>query len=194
MCENIQNTKKGGGWQNKLSKLNKGSHKEAFEAFMQCNTSEKWCENMAESRPFSDYQSVLDSADTHWAESKEKDLLQAFEGHPEIGDVSTLREKYRNTAKSAGHEQSGVNTATENTLQSLSQGNKDYKEKFGFIFIVCASGKSADEMLALLLERLPNSRDIELVNAGAEQLKITHIRLDKLLGFSPNLAIETRRK
>ena len=185
MCKNIQNTKKGGGGQNKLSKLNKGSHKEAFEAFMQCNTSEKWCENMAESRPFSDYQSVLDSADTHWAESKEKDLLQAFEGHPEIGDVSTLREKYRNTAKSAGHEQSGVNTATENTLQSLSQGNKDYKEKFGFIFIVCASGKSADEMLALLLERLPNSREQELVNAGEEQRRITHIRLDKLLGFSP---------
>jgi len=177
---------KQGGWQRKnLSKLNKNTPKEAFEAFMQCNTSEKWCESMVTGRPYVDYQSVLDSADEFWGKSEEKDLLQAFEGHPEIGDVSTLREKYRNTAKSAGHEQSGVNTATENTLQSLSQGNKDYKEKFGFIFIVCASGKSADEMLALLLERLPNSRDLELVNAGEEQRKITHLRLDKLLGFSP---------
>jgi 2-oxo-4-hydroxy-4-carboxy-5-ureidoimidazoline decarboxylase len=177
---------KKGGWQSKnLSKLNENTKKEVFEAFMQCNTSEKWCESMADSRPYADYQSVLDNADAFWGESEEKDLLQAFEGHPEIGDVSTLREKYRNTEKLAGHEQSGVNTATENTLQSLSQANKDYKEKFGFIFIVCASGKSADEMLALLLARLPNTRDEELVNAAEEQRKITHLRLDKFLNFSP---------
>lgn len=182
MTDQIQNTKKQGGWALKnLSQLNKSTSKEALESFMQCNTSEKWCGSMAESRPYADYQSVLNSADEFWAESKEKDLLQAFEGHPEIGDVSTLREKYRNTEKLAGHEQSGVNTATENTLQSLSQGNKDYKEKFGFIFIVCASGKSADEMLGLLLKRLPNSREQELINATEEQRKITHIRLEKLL-------------
>ncbi len=186
MINKIQNGKKQGGWQRKnLSKLNKNTQKEAFEAFMQCNTSESWCESMADSRPYADYQSVLNNADAFWGKSEEKDLLQAFEGHPEIGDVSTLREKYRNTAKLAGHEQSGVNTATENTLQYLSQGNKDYKEKFGFIFIVCASGKSADEMLELLLERLPNSRKQELVNAAEEQRKITHLRLDKLLNFSP---------
>lgn len=148
---------------------------------MQCNTSETWCESMAASRPYSDFQSVLDNADKYWADSNESDLLQAFEGHPEIGDVSTLREKYCNTKELAGHEQSGVNTATENTLQSLSQGNKDYKDKFGFIFIICASGKSADEMLALLLARLPNSRKEELENAAEEQRKITHIRLGKLL-------------
>ena len=164
-----------------LEKLNEYSQKQAFNVFMQCNTSEKWCESMALSRPFADKQSVFDTSDTHWANSNEKDLLEAFDGHPEIGDVSTLSEKYRNTEKLAGHEQSGVNTATENTLQSLSQGNKDYKEKFGFIFIVCASGKSADEMLALLLERLPNSREQELINAAEEQRKITHIRLENLL-------------
>ncbi len=186
MTNKIQIIEKEGGWPIKnLSKLNKYSKKEAFEAFMQCNTSEKWCGSMVDRRPFADYQSVLDNADKYWAESKEKDLLQAFEGHPEIGDVSTLREKYRNTAKSAGHEQSGVNTASENTLQSLAQGNREYKDKFGFIFIVCASGKSADEMLALLLARLPNSREQELINASEEQRKITHLRLDKLLDFSP---------
>lgn len=148
---------------------------------MQCNTSESWCKKMAKNRPFTSKESLSQLADEHWKESTEAELLQAFEGHPEIGDVSTLREKYRNTEKLAGHEQSGVNTATENTLQSLSQGNKDYKEKFGFIFIVCASGKSADEMVELLLERLPNSRKQELINAAEEQRKITHLRLDKLL-------------
>ncbi len=161
--------------------LNNYTKEQAIDAFMQCNTSERWCKKMEKSRPFKNAKHLRKKSDKHWAKSKEKDLLQAFEGHPEIGDVSTLREKYRSTEKLAGHEQSGVNTATENTLQLLSQGNKDYKEKFGFIFIVCASGKSADEMLALLLARLPNSRDLELINASEEQRKITHIRLDKLL-------------
>lgn len=168
-----------------IARLNQYTKAQAIEAFMQCNTSERWCKKMAKNRPFTDAEQLRKKADKHWAKSKEKDLLQAFEGHPEIGDVSTLREKYRNTEKLAGHEQSGVNTATENTIQSLSQGNKDYKEKFGFIFIVCASGKSADEMLALLLERLQNSREQELINAAEEQRKITHLRLDQLLNFSP---------
>ena len=79
--------------------------------------------------------------------------------------MSTLREKYRNTEKLAGHEQSGVDTANEDTLALLAQGNHDYKEKFGFIFIVCATGKSAEEMLQLLQQRLPNSRKQELENA-----------------------------
>jgi len=137
---------------------------------------------MEASRPFTDdCQSIFEVCDQHWKESTEADLLEAFEGHPEIGDVSTLREKYRNTEKLAGNEQSGISTATENTLQSLVQGNKDYKNKFGFIFIVCASGKSADEMLTLLLERLPNTRKQELINAAEEQRKITHIRLEKLI-------------
>ncbi len=161
--------------------INQLTPEQAIEAFMQCNTSEHWCKNMERSRPFSDVDSLKQHADEHWCKSKEVDLLQAFEGHPEIGDVSTLRKKYRNTEKLAGHEQSGINTATEKILQLLAQGNKDYKEKFGFIFIICASGKSADEMLALLLERLPNSREQELVNAAEEQRKITHIRLHNFL-------------
>ena len=167
--------------QQNCTSINNLSPEQAIEAFMQCNTSERWCKNMERSRPFTDVESLKKQADKHWRKSKEKDLLQAFEGHPEIGDISTLREKYRNTEKLAGHEQSGINSATENTLQLLAQGNKDYKEKFGFIFIICASGKNADEMLTLLLERLPNSRKQELENAAKEQRKITHIRLGKLL-------------
>jgi 2-oxo-4-hydroxy-4-carboxy-5-ureidoimidazoline decarboxylase len=185
MVKKIQKGIKRGGCALNITYLNKYTQKQALEAFMQCNTSENWCENMVAGRPYTDYQSVFDAADKYWEESNESDLLQAFEGHPEIGDVSTLREKYRNTEKLAGHEQSGVNTANENTLQLLSQGNKGYKEKFGFIFIVCASGKSADEMLAMLVGRLPNTHEQELVNAGEEQRKITHLRLDKLLDFSP---------
>ncbi len=161
--------------------INQLPKEQAFDVFMQCNTSQKWCMRMEQSRPFSDSQSLLEIADQHWKLSKEEDYLEAFEGHPEIGDVSTLKEKYRNTEKLAGHEQSGVNKANENTLQLLAQGNFDYKEKFGFIFIVCATGKSAEEMLHLLQNRLPNFRKQELDNAAEEQRKITQIRLLKLL-------------
>ncbi len=164
-----------------LEKLNQYTSKQVIDTFMQCNTSESWCKRMEQSRPFSDTQLVFEQADKHWRNSTEDDLLQAFEGHPEIGNISTLREKYKNTAKSAGHEQSGVNKASENTLHLLAQGNQDYKDKFGFIFIVCASGKSADEMLELLQKRLPNRREQELKNAAEEQGKITRIRLEKLL-------------
>ncbi len=164
-----------------IEQINNYTKAEAVDAFMQCNTSECWCKKMEQSRPFSNAKSLSESADKHWKKSTEVELLQAFEGHPEIGDVSTLREKYRNTEKLAGHEQSGVNTATESTLQSLAQGNQDYKEKFGFIFIICARGKSADEMLELLLLRLSNSREQELENAAEEQRKITQIRIEKLL-------------
>lgn len=161
--------------------INQLPKQQALDAFMQCNTSQRWCERMEQSRPFSDNQSLLEMADQHWKVATEDDYLEAFDGHPEIGDVSTLREKYRNTEKLAGHEQSGVNMANENTLQLLAQGNQDYKEKFGFIFIVCATGKSADEMLELLQQRLPNSRSRELENAAEEQRRITRIRLEKLL-------------
>lgn len=170
--------KNGGG--GSLTAFNSLNPKQAINKLMQCNTSESWCLQMEQARPFSDFSSLQCTADIVWKKSSEADLLQAFDGHPEIGDVSTLREKYKNTAASAGHEQSGVNTATDETLSALAKGNQDYKNKFGFIFIVCASSKSADEMLALLLDRLPNTREQELLNAAEEQRKITQIRLSNL--------------
>jgi len=170
--------KKGGGWV--INDFNALSTTEAIKTLMQCNTSERWCQQMEQARPFSDLEHLKQTANTLWQQASEADLLQAFEGHPEIGDVSTLRDKYKNTATTAGHEQSGVNHASEATLTAFAKGNQDYKQKFGFIFIVCATGKTADEMLALLLDRLPNNREKELENSAKEQGKITQIRLEKL--------------
>ncbi|HIP95186.1 MAG TPA: 2-oxo-4-hydroxy-4-carboxy-5-ureidoimidazoline decarboxylase [Leucothrix sp.] len=183
MSSKAKISKKRGGWV--LKEFNTLNSAQAIDKLMQCNTSEHWCDQMEQARPFSDFANLQETADKLWKKSSEEDLLQAFDGHPEIGDVSTLREKYKNTASSAGHEQSAVNAASDKTLSALAKGNQDYKEKFGFIFIVCASGKTADEMLELLLERLPNSRERELINAGEEQRKITQIRLEKLLGSPP---------
>ncbi|HUP57055.1 MAG TPA: 2-oxo-4-hydroxy-4-carboxy-5-ureidoimidazoline decarboxylase, partial [Bdellovibrionota bacterium] len=93
--------------------------------------------------------------------------------HPKIGDREELRKKFS--------EQAGVAQASEATLQALAQGNADYEKRFGFIFIVCATGKSADEMLQILNARLPNAPEQELRIAAEEQGKITRIRLKKLI-------------
>jgi 2-oxo-4-hydroxy-4-carboxy-5-ureidoimidazoline decarboxylase len=148
---------------------------------MQCCVSERWVERMVESRPFADVEALYSAADSNWQNLDDADYLQAFEGHPMIGDVSTLRAKYANTKELASGEQSSVNQATEEVIQALSRDNKAYFDKNGFIFIVCATGKSAAEMLALLQARLPNDRATEIVNAAEEQRKITRIRIEKML-------------
>ena len=135
---------------------------------------------MLKSCPFYDLESLIRSANSHWQEIQGADVLQAFEAHPKIGDVSSLREKYSNTKDIAGNEQSGANEADEQTLQMLASGNTAYENKFGYIFIVCATGKSAAEMLDILNTRLPNSAPQELPIAAEEQRKITQLRLEKL--------------
>jgi 2-oxo-4-hydroxy-4-carboxy-5-ureidoimidazoline decarboxylase len=124
---------------------------------------------------------LLNDAEDQWYECSEADWLQAFTHHPKIGDVDSLKKKFASTAKWAGNEQGAVNSASEETLKALAKGNDDYEKKFGFIFIVCATGKSADEMLQLLQERLPNDKAGEIKIAMEEQNKITQLRLQKLL-------------
>jgi 2-oxo-4-hydroxy-4-carboxy-5-ureidoimidazoline decarboxylase len=164
-----------------LNELNQLSSAKAVEAFMQCCTASCWVDKMVASRPFADVAAMSVAADKNWQGLLDNDYLEAFEGHPKIGDVNSLRAKYANTKALASGEQSSVNEASEQVLSDLSRGNDDYFYKFGFIFIVCATGKSAAQMLELLQARLPNDRETELVNAAEEQRKIFHIRLEKLL-------------
>ena len=164
-----------------LQQFNAMSEPEAAAALRQCCAADAWILAMVSSRPFTDLADLLNQADAHWASMDEANLLEAFSAHPQIGNVATLRAKYANTKALASGEQSSVSAADEATLQALAQGNQDYLEKFGFIFIVCATGKSAAEMLALLQARLPNTRAQELINAAEEQRKITALRLQKLL-------------
>ena len=164
-----------------LVELNNASTEDAAHMFAQCCTSERWIARMVESRPYADGDSLKQAADLHWQGLAEADYLQAFEGHPKIGDVNSLKAKYANTKALAAGEQSAVSEATDDVIQTLADGNRAYEQKFGFIFIVCATGKSAAEMLELLQARLPNERSRELINAAEEQRKIFHIRLEKLL-------------
>ncbi|MDB5096593.1 MAG: 2-oxo-4-hydroxy-4-carboxy--5-ureidoimidazoline decarboxylase [Cyanobacteria bacterium RYN_339] len=155
---------------------------EAFEALERCCGAHRWVEGMVAARPFSSPQAMFDAADRIWKNMGQHDIHEAFSHHPRIGqDVASLRKKFASTAGWASQEQAGAAAATEETLQGLAQGNRDYEAKFGHIFIVCASGKSAAEMLGLLQARLGNEQEPELAVAAEEQRKITRIRLEKLL-------------
>jgi 2-oxo-4-hydroxy-4-carboxy-5-ureidoimidazoline decarboxylase len=112
---------------------------------------------------------------------KDADILEALQHHPRIGaDLGELRKKYASTATWAAGEQSGAAAADEATLVALRDGNVEYEKRFGHIFVVCATGKTAGEMLALLQARMHNDPQRELGVAAAEQAKITRIRLEKL--------------
>ena len=164
-----------------LAELNSADVAAGANMLRQCCTSERWVEALLALRPFASGQALQDAADEVWADLAEPDYLQAFEGHPKIGDVSSLKTKYAATKYLAAGEQSGVDTATDEIVAALADNNALYEQRFGFIFIVCASGKSAAQMLALLLARLDNSREQEVLNAAEEQRKIFQLRLEKLL-------------
>lgn len=164
-----------------LAVFNGAATEEASHMLRQCCSCDAWIDTLLTMRPFADEAALHASADTVWAGLAEEDYLQAFDGHPKIGDVNSLKAKYADTKQLAAGEQSSVEQASDELIAQLAEGNRLYEEKFGFIFIVCATGKSAGEMLALLEARLPNSREQELGNAAEEQRKIFHIRLEKLL-------------
>ena len=154
----------------------------ARQEFLRCCESVAWASKMIEKRPFRSNAELFEIATSLWAGLKEADWLEAFAGHPKIGDVKSLATKFSSVRHWASGEQSGVEVATDDVLQRLAEGNASYEKKFGFIFIVCATGKSAAEMLGLLNQRLPNDREKELRIAAGEQEKILKLRLEKLIG------------
>jgi 2-oxo-4-hydroxy-4-carboxy-5-ureidoimidazoline decarboxylase len=146
-----------------------------------CCGSGTWAGSMEKKRPFKSLEDLLVASDASWKECHKSDWLEAFAHHPKIGDLKSLEEKFSSTKVWASGEQASVNYANNKVLQDLSTGNKQYEEKFGFIFIVCATGKSAEEMLNLLNARMNNTVEQELYIARDEQNKITQLRLKKLL-------------
>ncbi len=152
------------------------------EALSKCCGSTVWVESMVARFPVFDVKTLMDEAKTQWNSLVEADWREAFTHHPKIGDdVEALRAKFASTSTWAEGEQASVSQATQATLEALAAGNDEYERKFGYIFIVCATGKSAEEMLALLQARLTNKPEDEVLTAAGEQDKITRIRLEKLL-------------
>jgi 2-oxo-4-hydroxy-4-carboxy-5-ureidoimidazoline decarboxylase len=137
----------------------------------------RWVDRMMARRPFGSDARLLRAARIEWFGLTEVDWLEAFAHHPEIGDRTSLAARFPATHDLSAKEQAAVGQAHAEVLNALSEANEAYRNCFGFIFIVCAAGKTADEMLALLRARLSNNRATELRIAAEEQAKITALRL-----------------
>jgi 5-hydroxyisourate hydrolase/2-oxo-4-hydroxy-4-carboxy-5-ureidoimidazoline decarboxylase len=158
-----------------LSDFNNLDKDIAAKELFSCCGSQKWVSLLMKKFPFGSQEALVESATAIWYDECDKtDWLESFTQHPRIGDKKSLTEKF------AGKEQAGVASATQEIIDALAKANKEYESRFGFIFIVCATGKSAGEMLRLLNDRLKNDQDSELQIAMNEQHKITLIRFKKL--------------
>ena len=165
----------------------------ALAAFLRCCGSRRWAEAMVRGRPYGDEGTLRAAAEQAFAPLAREDWLEAFSHHPRIGARGALAARFavppserpsdsRGQAREwAAGEQGGVAGAGEEVLNALVGANRDYEARFGYIFIVCATGKGAEQMLALLRSRLSNDSDAELLIAAGEQREITRIRLKKLL-------------
>ena len=161
-----------------LNEFNALPKADAIAALYGCCHCQSWAKHVAERRPFINREKLLTVAHCFWNGVEEEQILEAFSGHARIGDIELLRSRY---AGRATQEQGQVLHANESVIRDLYRLNKEYEEKNGFIFIVCASGKSAEEMLRLLQDRMDNPRDVELQNGAREQGEITRLRLAKLI-------------
>ena len=164
-----------------LHEFNTLPGEQLIKELTKCCGSSAWVQRMLRFIPADDMVELLEDAEEQWAQCSKEDWKKAFAHHPKIGDMDSLKKKFASTAAWASGEQSGVNSAPEETIRSLAEGNRLYEEKFWYIFIVCATGKSAGEMLEILKGRLLNDPEAELEIAADEQNKITKLRLEKLL-------------
>lgn len=164
-----------------LDVLNELPADTAEAEFLKCCGSSRWAQAMTAARPFQTLADVLDESNTQFILLAPDDWLEAFRAHPKIGEQKAAGPQSDEARKWSAQEQSRTQQAALTVLEALAQGNREYERRFGFIFIVCAAGKSADEMLEILNQRLTNSPDAELRNAAEEQKKITRLRLQKLL-------------
>jgi OHCU decarboxylase len=169
-------------FQRHLDWLNSLNESEAANEFLKCCGSQGWVQRMSAERPFASVSDLcVKAAETWWA-LQEDDWLEAFRSHPKIGEKTASNQISTQAQAWSGQEQAGVQNSTAHTLDELANLNREYEEKFGFIFIVCATGKSSEEMLAILKSRITNDVKTELRIAAGEQTKITEIRLRKLIG------------
>jgi OHCU decarboxylase len=164
-----------------LERINDASIEDAESMFRDCCGSSEWSKQMASSRPFISESELLEKAAAVWEELDRSDWLEAFAAHPRIGESKDAKSQQAKSAEWSKGEQSGMASANEQMKIELAEANRKYFDKFGFIFIVCATGKSADEMLQLCRARFENDYGTEIATAANEQQKITEIRLKKLL-------------
>ncbi|HEU5130822.1 MAG TPA: 2-oxo-4-hydroxy-4-carboxy-5-ureidoimidazoline decarboxylase [Pyrinomonadaceae bacterium] len=170
--------------QRDLAWLNSLSADEAVKELLQCCGSKRWAAEITNQRPFQTEETLLTAAKDIWWSLDRSDWLEAFRSHPKIGEKKAADKVSAQSQQWSGKEQAGVADASHETVSTLAALNHDYERKFGFIFIICATGKTSDEMLSALRERLQHDPESELPIAAAEQNKISELRLKKLLTSS----------
>ena len=160
--------------------------KEALELLISCGQSAVWAGNLVALRPFTSFDELRTNAASEWQALPEEEKSKALALHPLIGDVEMLKEKFSDGHKNrlAKSEQGQVLSSSEAVIEELAQQNEAYYQRHGFIFIVYAKGKSADEMLQILNVRINNATADEFVNAAAEHQRITQSRLQDIFDES----------
>lgn len=149
-----------------------------------CCGSSAWVDRMVDRRPFGSRAAVLSAAEEIWRDLEPSDWLEAFTHHPRIGEQTAAAPQPARAAAWSSIEQSAMGAARAGMRADFAAANREYEERFGFIFIVCAPGKAPEEMLANLRTRLHHDRDRELRIAADEQRQITRLRLERLLRVS----------
>jgi OHCU decarboxylase len=164
-----------------LEDLNQLSAHDAESEFLKCCGAQAWAQAMAAGRPFVTKDELFARAEDASKSLADEDWLEAFRAHPKIGQQKASTVQTQQEQGWSSQEQSAMQSASADTVAQLRAANHEYEARFGFIFIVCASGKSSGEMLTILNNRLNNDRQTELWVAAQEQEKITRLRLEKLL-------------
>jgi allantoicase len=164
-----------------LERFNRLPHQRALRALLDCCGSKKWAQQMAARRPFAGESELFEVADKTWSALAREDWLEAFLHHPPIGEKRANAKQSATASRWSAKEQSSAQKAAPEVLEALTAQNRSYAEKFGYVFLICATGKSSEEILRALRQRLPNDRDSELRIAAEEQRRITRLRLEKLL-------------
>ena len=164
-----------------LQRLNELSDGNARQTLLAVCGSGQWADRMIASRPFASAEALFAAADKNWFGLEKQDWLEAFSHHPRIGERNLAQPKFAATAVQSSKEQSGMAGASEAVRAEFASGNVDYEKKFGHVFLICATGKTGEEMLGSLRQRMKNDAATELRNAANEQSKIVRIRLGKLV-------------
>ena len=164
----------------KLDNLNALSQQQYLEQLQHICSSQRWQQLMLKQRPIRSMQQFKQVAEDAFKQLNEADWLEAFAGHPMIGDMSSLQKKYSQAKHLSQAEQAQVAEAQQDTLQQLLDLNHAYLERYGFIFIICASGKPAEVILQALQQRYGQSREQELSTAAEQQQQISFLRMEDL--------------
>jgi 2-oxo-4-hydroxy-4-carboxy-5-ureidoimidazoline decarboxylase len=175
-----------------LAEWNELGLDDAADAILPCNGSPVWATLVAYNRPFDSPAALFARSDEIWRSLPEEDWREAFDSHPRLGEQRAKAATEKSLNWSA-HEQSAANPG-DAVREALAQGNREYEEKFGQIFLLCATGRSAAEMLAILRKRLQNDPATELREAVEQQRLITQLRLRKWLQMPPIACAELAAK